>query len=170
MLCLLHVPHRSLLRLTLGYIVLSPLALSFPQDTSCSPIIVQKLEVAPHAACTHCRLSASVRLSKHAAEALQPYPGHPMHRNAGRPLAASGDLMTQDTRHALQLRNVMIWHLQATAPVRAIGEEKATHRRGLVNRHAALQGIHLLWGELVLLHGVSQPPVAAVACSGTLAV
>ena len=32
--------------------VLSPLALSLPQDTSCSPIMVQKLDVAPHAACT----------------------------------------------------------------------------------------------------------------------
>ena len=31
--------------------VLSPLALSLPQDTSCSPIMVQKLDVAPQAAC-----------------------------------------------------------------------------------------------------------------------
>ena len=65
-------------RLTLGYMVLSPLALSLPQDTSCSPIIVQKLDVAPHAACTHRHLSAFMRLSKHAAEALRPHPVHGM--------------------------------------------------------------------------------------------
>lgn len=43
--------HRDLRGHTLGYMVLSPLALSLPQDTSCSPIMVQKLDVAPQAAC-----------------------------------------------------------------------------------------------------------------------
>ena len=66
-LCMQRVGAEAVLRLTLGYMVLSPLALSLPQDTSCSPIIVQKLEVAPHAACTHRHLSVSVRLSRHAA-------------------------------------------------------------------------------------------------------
>jgi hypothetical protein len=33
-----------------GYMVLSPLAFSFPHDSSCSPTIVQKLDVAPQAA------------------------------------------------------------------------------------------------------------------------
>ena len=75
---MLRASHCGLLRLTLGYIVLSPLALSLPQDTSCSPIIVQKLDVAPHAACTHRHLSASVRLSRHAAEALHLPPVHRM--------------------------------------------------------------------------------------------
>ena len=57
---------------TLGYMVLSPLALSLPQDTSCSPIMVQKLDVAPQAACIsdstscqslHAACTASQRLS-----------------------------------------------------------------------------------------------------------
>ena len=76
--CMLRVAAEAVLRLTLGYMVLSPLALSLPQDTSCSPIIVQKLDVAPHAACTHRHLSAFMRLSKHAAEALRPHPVHGM--------------------------------------------------------------------------------------------
>ena len=63
-----------------------------------------------------------------------------------------------------------MWHPQATALAGATGEEGAAYRRVLVNRHAALEGIHLLRGELVLLHTVPQPPVAAVACSGTHAV
>ena len=173
------------MRLTLGYMVLSPLALSLPQDTSCSPIIVQKLDVAPHAACAHRHLSAFMRRSRYAAEALRRHPVHAMPplyhkeqrrcivRAAERPLAASGGCpyiyISQDSRHVLRRLHALIWQLQATATLGAI-REKAAHRRVLVNRHAALEGIHLLWGELILLHAVPQPPIAAIACSGTQAV
>ena len=170
------------MRLTLGYMVLSPLALSLPQDTSCSPIIVQKLDVVPHAACAPRHLSAFMRLSRHAAEALRPHSVHGMPqlyheeqhrcivRIAERPLATLGKVISQDSRHALRCLHALSWHLQATASVGAMGEEEAAHRRLLVNRHAALEGIHLLWGELILLHAVPQPPIAAIACSGTQAV
>ena len=87
--------------------------------------------------------------------------------NAERPLAALGELISQDRGHVLQRLPALIWHLQAAAPVGIMGAEEAAHRRVLVNRHAALEGVHLLWVELILLHAVSHPPVAAVACSGT---
>ena len=47
---------------------MSPLAFSLPQDTSCSPIMVQKLDVAPQAACideiTSCHCPKELQPSK----------------------------------------------------------------------------------------------------------